>query len=51
MRALGAARHLVMAGASASLSEALAREEHMIATMAATPEARARVAAFVNRAK
>lgn len=49
--ALGAARHLVIEGASSALADALHRESHMIATMAATPQAKERVAAFINRAK
>jgi 2-(1,2-epoxy-1,2-dihydrophenyl)acetyl-CoA isomerase len=49
--ALGAARRLVLAGASAGLSEAYAREEASIAALAGTPEARSRVEAFLKRSK
>jgi len=49
--ALGAARHLVMAGASSTLAEAYLREEQSITALAGGDEARARVAAFLNRSK
>jgi 2-(1,2-epoxy-1,2-dihydrophenyl)acetyl-CoA isomerase len=49
--ALGAARRLVMAGASSALTEALHREARQIAQLAATPQAQIRVNAFISRAK
>jgi 2-(1,2-epoxy-1,2-dihydrophenyl)acetyl-CoA isomerase len=49
--ALGAARRLVMAGASSTLAEAFLREEESIARLAGSDEARARVAAFLSRSK
>jgi 2-(1,2-epoxy-1,2-dihydrophenyl)acetyl-CoA isomerase len=51
VRALGAARHLVMAAASSTLAEAFTREEHSIAALAGSDEAKARVAAFLSRGK
>lgn len=49
--ALGAARHLVMAGASSTLAEAFLREEQSISHLAGSEDARTRVAAFLNRSK
>ena len=49
--ALGAARHLVMQGASSSLADAFLREEQSIAALAGGAEAKARVNAFLNRSK
>lgn len=49
--ALGAARHLVMAGAASTLAEAFLREEQSIARLAGSDDARARVSAFLSRSK
>jgi 2-(1,2-epoxy-1,2-dihydrophenyl)acetyl-CoA isomerase len=48
-QSLGAAKRLVLAGANASLAEALAREGEAISAAAATPDGREGIAAFVEK--